>query len=42
MKKKYFVRLTDEERETLRGVDWQFTINDARYKLKSLYPTPKW
>ena len=21
-----------------RGVDWQFTIEDARYKLKSLYP----
>jgi hypothetical protein len=21
-----------------RGVDWQFTINDARRKLKSLYP----
>ncbi len=21
-----------------RGVDWQFTINDARHKLKSLYP----
>jgi len=21
-----------------RGVDWQFTINDARLKLKSLYP----
>ena len=24
-----------------RGVDWQFTINDARYKLKSPYPKIK-
>jgi hypothetical protein len=24
-----------------RGVDWQFTIEDARRKLKSLYPQPK-
>jgi len=24
-----------------RGVDWQFTINDARLKLKSLYPKSK-
>jgi hypothetical protein len=24
-----------------RGVDWQFTINDARLKLKSLYPKVK-
>lgn len=24
-----------------RGVDWQFTINDARFKLKSLYPQIK-
>ena len=24
-----------------RGVDWQFTINDARFKLKSLYPKIK-
>jgi len=24
-----------------RGVDWQFTINDARLKLKSLYPKGK-
>ena len=24
-----------------RGVDWQFTINDARHKLKSLYPKIK-
>ena len=38
MEKKYIVRLTDEERDTLRGVDWQFEINDARTKLKSLYP----
>ena len=24
--------------ERQRGVDWQFTIEDARHKLKSLYP----
>jgi len=24
-----------------RGVDWQFKINDARTKLKSLYPKVK-
>ncbi len=24
-----------------RGVDWQFTIDDARRKLKSLYPQIK-
>ena len=24
-----------------RGVDWQFTIEDARHKLKSLYPKNK-
>lgn len=24
--------------ENQKGVDWQFTINDARYKLKSVYP----
>ena len=24
-----------------RGVDWQFTVNDARLKLKSLYPKIK-
>jgi len=24
-----------------RGVDWQFKINDARIKLKSLYPRIK-
>ncbi len=24
--------------EKQRGVDWQFTIEDARYKLKTLYP----
>jgi hypothetical protein len=24
--------------ENQRGVDWQFTVNDARIKLKSLYP----
>ena len=25
-----------------RGVDWQFTIEDARCKLKSLYPQIKY
>ncbi|PXF53008.1 MAG: IS630 family transposase, partial [Deltaproteobacteria bacterium] len=24
-----------------RGVDWQFTIENARHKLKSLYPKIK-
>jgi len=27
--------------EKQRGVDWQFTIDDARTKLKSLYPNSK-
>ena len=26
---------------TQRGVDWQMKINDARYKLKSIYPKIK-
>jgi hypothetical protein len=27
--------------EKQRGVDWQFTVNDARLKLKSIYPKNK-
>jgi hypothetical protein len=27
--------------EKQRGVDWQFTVGDARHKLKSLYPKIK-
>lgn len=27
--------------ERQKGVDWQFTINDARLKLKSIYPKIK-
>lgn len=27
--------------EKQRGVDWQFTVNDARRKLKSIYPKIK-
>ena len=27
--------------EKQRGVDWQFKVNDARTKLKSLYPKIK-
>jgi len=30
---------TDYSNEKQRGVDWQFTIENARVKLKSLYPT---
>lgn len=26
---------------TQRGVDWQMKVDDARYKLKSVYPKPK-
>jgi hypothetical protein len=25
-----------------KGVEWQFTINDARLKLKSIYPKIKY
>jgi hypothetical protein len=32
---------TDASNDKQRGVDWQFTISDARHKLKSLYPKIK-
>lgn len=32
---------TNTKNDKQRGVDWQFTINDARFKLKSLYPKIK-
>ncbi len=31
-------KLTNEKQ---RGIDWQFKIDDARTKLKRLYPKPK-
>ena len=31
----------DKTNEKQRGVDWQFTVNDARNKLKSIYPKIK-
>ena len=30
---------TSKRNELQKGVDWQFTTNDARIKLKKLYPT---
>jgi hypothetical protein len=63
MHKKYVVRLTEQERDELKGVvkklngtsqkvrraqillqadaDWQMKIDDARCKLKSVYPKIK-
>jgi len=32
---------SDDVNETQRGVDWQMKIDDARYKLKSVYPKIK-
>ena len=39
MQKKYIVRLSADTKQ--RGVDWQFTVGDARHKLKSIYPKIK-
>jgi hypothetical protein len=30
--------LSSMTRQSQRGVDWRMKINDARYKLKSVYP----
>ena len=32
---------SNDVNDTQRGVDWQMKINDARTKLKSVYPTIK-
>ena len=32
---------SDHSNKKQRGVDWQFTVKDARKKLKSLYPKSK-
>jgi hypothetical protein len=32
---------TPDVNGTQRGVDWQMKIDDARTKLKSVYPKPK-
>jgi hypothetical protein len=38
MHKKYNVSLSQTEREATVKVHWQFTNDDTRTKLKSLYP----
>ena len=32
---------SDHSNKKQRGVDWQFTVQDARKKLRSLYPKIK-
>jgi hypothetical protein len=38
MVKKYIVRLAKKINQTQKGVNWQFSIEKARHKLKSIYP----